>query len=315
MSELSKQLNLVYFLSLLFFVSCSRAPVISHKSFHNTYTQEYYKMGILKAQNKCAGRIRNDKKAPIDFTKKSIAKAFAMGADYVEIDTRLTKDNIPVVTHDQYLDCLTNLKGKVSDYTYSELKNKLAPNHRVEFVSQRGSFPLQNKGIGEFMSLEEVLVSFPAGQFLINPKNKTKKEVEVYIEIFKKVKPRSIMIWGPQKLHRYLKENHPWVGSFILNHHQSEPCLQAYRSWKVGTIFPKVCHNISLSVSFNNVDQLPGWPNSFIKRMHEVGSRVYFYLPDLGPSNKDKVYGLAYSKLDGIIVSDLKSYMKLVRGK
>lgn len=44
------------------------------------------------------------------------------GIDIVEIDNKLTKDGYLVIMHDQTVDRTTNGKGKVSDYTLTEIK-------------------------------------------------------------------------------------------------------------------------------------------------------------------------------------------------
>ncbi len=55
-------------------------------------------------------------------TIRSIKRAIALGVDAVEVDVRITKDNIPVIMHDETLDRTTNGKGRVRDYTLKELK-------------------------------------------------------------------------------------------------------------------------------------------------------------------------------------------------
>ncbi|MCT8340224.1 hypothetical protein MG296_09185 [Flavobacteriaceae bacterium TK19130] len=56
-------------------------------------------------------------------TLASIQKAIECGADFVEFDVRLTKDGKVVLLHDSTLDKTTNATGKLSDYSYSQLKN------------------------------------------------------------------------------------------------------------------------------------------------------------------------------------------------
>lgn len=52
----------------------------------------------------------------------AIESIIRMGADIMELDLALTKDSVLVLSHDRTIDrCLTG-KGKVSDYTLSELK-------------------------------------------------------------------------------------------------------------------------------------------------------------------------------------------------
>ena len=46
-----------------------------------------------------------------------------MQADYIEIDVQLSKDDLPVVIHDDTLDRTTNGTGNISAYTLQELKS------------------------------------------------------------------------------------------------------------------------------------------------------------------------------------------------
>lgn len=48
--------------------------------------------------------------------------AIALGADIVEVDVQLSKDSVLVLMHDATINRTTNGRGKVSDYTFSELQ-------------------------------------------------------------------------------------------------------------------------------------------------------------------------------------------------
>lgn len=63
-------------------------------------------------------------------------EAIAVGVDYVEVDLRTTKDGHLVVLHDAKVDRTTNGQGKVSDMTFSEVKdlqvfNQNRKTHRI----------------------------------------------------------------------------------------------------------------------------------------------------------------------------------------
>lgn len=51
----------------------------------------------------------------------AIESIIRMGADIMELDLKMTKDSVLVLSHDRTIDRCTNGKGKVSDYTYAEL--------------------------------------------------------------------------------------------------------------------------------------------------------------------------------------------------
>jgi glycerophosphoryl diester phosphodiesterase len=54
-------------------------------------------------------------------TLPAIDSALAAGADYIEIDVQLSKDNFLIVMHDETVDRTTNGKGKISDLTAAEI--------------------------------------------------------------------------------------------------------------------------------------------------------------------------------------------------
>ena len=55
-------------------------------------------------------------------TIESINKAFDLGLNYVEIDVKISKDEIPILLHDDTLDRTTNGNGLVKHYDYYNLK-------------------------------------------------------------------------------------------------------------------------------------------------------------------------------------------------
>ncbi|KRN81120.1 glycerophosphodiester phosphodiesterase family protein [Ligilactobacillus acidipiscis] len=64
--------------------------------------------------------------APFDFPENSLAGfkyALAHHIDGLEFDVHLSKDQIPVVIHDETLDRTTNGSGRVHDYTLKQLRN------------------------------------------------------------------------------------------------------------------------------------------------------------------------------------------------
>lgn len=55
-------------------------------------------------------------------TMLAFKKAYETGADGIELDVQLTKDDVLVVIHDERIDRTTDGIGFVRDYTYEELK-------------------------------------------------------------------------------------------------------------------------------------------------------------------------------------------------
>ncbi|MBQ8392671.1 MAG: glycerophosphodiester phosphodiesterase family protein [Clostridia bacterium] len=54
-------------------------------------------------------------------TMTAFKKAVEEGADMIETDVRLTKDNILVIMHDERVDRTTNSRGKVSEICYEDI--------------------------------------------------------------------------------------------------------------------------------------------------------------------------------------------------
>ncbi len=122
--------------------------------------------------------------------KKSIDAGFS-----IEIDVRLTKDDIPVVFHDEVLDRMTSANGKVSQYMLSSLK-KLKLSDSEEIIP----------------SLEEVL-ELVAGKvpLIIELKNNTKSyklEEEVFKLLAEYLGEFTIQSFNPFSL-QWIRDNYP----------------------------------------------------------------------------------------------------------
>lgn len=55
-------------------------------------------------------------------TLESIHTAADMGIDWVELDVKLTKDEVPIIFHDEELERTTNGAGLVAEITYEEIR-------------------------------------------------------------------------------------------------------------------------------------------------------------------------------------------------
>lgn len=62
-----------------------------------------------------------ERKCP-ENTSLAVEECIRQGMDIVEIDGRMTKDNVIVCMHDDFIDNVTPKSGRVSDYTYEELQ-------------------------------------------------------------------------------------------------------------------------------------------------------------------------------------------------
>lgn len=67
-------------------------------------------------------------------TLKAYNKAIEIGADYIEVDLRTTKDSQLVIMHNESVDAMTNGSGNIKDLTYQDLKKlKVFNKNRTEF--------------------------------------------------------------------------------------------------------------------------------------------------------------------------------------
>lgn len=105
-----------------------------------------------------------------------------------EFDICFTKDNIPVVIHDTYIDDITNYSGRVKSYTYQELSNM-----NIRFRKSRNAVV---KDTFKISTLEEILSFFNENSTLLGNKKLrietknifflSKKKANILIKIFDK---------------------------------------------------------------------------------------------------------------------------------
>ena len=75
---------------------------------------------VFTRRAEVAAHRGSEKRAP-ENTMEAISLAIEEGADYVEIDVRLTKDGFVILSHDESLKRTTGVDVKVSDLTYAEI--------------------------------------------------------------------------------------------------------------------------------------------------------------------------------------------------
>src|SRR5690349_8764956 len=91
--------------------------LLAHRGVAQTFT-----MKDIQNDTCTAERIYNPEHNFLENTIPSVEAAFEDGADMVELDVHITKDNQFAVFHDWTVDCRTNGKGVTRDYTMAELK-------------------------------------------------------------------------------------------------------------------------------------------------------------------------------------------------
>ena len=102
---------------------------------------------------------------------EAMEKTLTLLPSFFEIDPQLTKDSVIILMHDGTLDRTTNLTGKVSDYTYAELKDVRLKDRNGNLTSFR------------IPTLEEAL-EWGMGKTIFNLDNKN-VPWQKYVDIFK----------------------------------------------------------------------------------------------------------------------------------
>jgi glycerophosphoryl diester phosphodiesterase len=97
---------------------------------------------------------RGNRAACPENTLAAFRRAFADGADILETDLHLTKDNVIVCLHDATVDRTTDGRGAVAEMTLAELKRLSASYGRPEFKDER------------VPALAEVAAILPSGMWL-----------------------------------------------------------------------------------------------------------------------------------------------------
>src|SRR5262245_4022218 len=97
--------------------SCGSPPrgtpkLLAHRGLHQSFALEH-----IHSESCTACVIRPPTHAFLENTLASMRAAFELGADRVEFDVQLTRDDAFAVFHDYALDCRTNGEGTVRDHT------------------------------------------------------------------------------------------------------------------------------------------------------------------------------------------------------
>lgn len=91
-------------------------------------------------------------------TMLAFHNAAALGADMLDTDMHATKDGVLVLSHDDTLDRLTNLKGKIEDMTLEQVQ---AADAGYTLSPDGGqTFPFRGQGV-RVATLSEMLSGFP----------------------------------------------------------------------------------------------------------------------------------------------------------
>ncbi len=241
--------------------------LLAHRGLAQTFDVEEVKWNTNTA------RIIHQPEHPfLENTIPSIEAAFAYGADIVEFDVRLTKDNILAVFHDYTLEFRTDGKGNVSDYTMDELKQL---DVGYGYTADDGkTFPFRGTGVGMMPSIDEIFAAFPDNEFLIHIKDGGEQAGILLDEYFQRMDDErlsKISVYGNKETILYLKAKYPEMKVLTKSLMINAFIIYTLVGW-TGYI-PKAIRNIEIHMPLNYAKFLWGWPDRFLKRMEQVNTR------------------------------------------
>lgn len=271
---------------------------------HRGVAQQFSREGI-DDRTCTAKRIEKPTHDYIDNTLRSIEAAWRNSADWVHVDLRLTADDRLVLFHDEGLECRTNGRGKVRDTSLAQLR---ALDVGFGYSADGGnSFPLRGKGVGKMASLDDLLAEMPRRQFIFQFKDNDRAAADALLAAFA---ARNLAIddrygfSGNVKPLARIRQAVP--NAWIWDKDQIASCAKNYAVQGWFGLVPGACTGGTMIVPLNLRWVIAGWPNRFLKRMNDAGTRVVI----AGPRAEGQAMaGLTeLSQLDDV-PADFKGYL------
>src|SRR3984885_10890625 len=269
-----------------------RPTVIAQRGLHQVYGR-----GGVDDETCTAHHIPPPSHMFIDNTLPSIAAAFAMGADVVEVDVKLTKDREFVLFHDNALKCRTNGTGWVGERTLAELQTL---DVGYGYTADDGkSFPLRGKGVGLMPSLEEALKAHPSSRFLIQIKDGNRGVGDIivaYLEGHGLDQWDRLAFFGSARPVSRIKSLRPEARTWSAG--STARCLSQYLGYGWTGHVPKACDDGVIMIPITQSGFVWGWPDRFLERMRKHRTEVMLI------GRIDGMSGASFSRVD--TVTELK---------
>lgn len=245
-----------------------RPLLLAHRGLAQTFGFEGMTNDTCTAE-----RIHPPEHPYLENTLDSMRAAFDAGADIVEFDVQVTKDDQLAVFHDATLECRTNGTGRVRDHSMAELR-RLDVGHN--YTADGGSsFPFRGRGLGLMPTIEEVLAAFPERELLIHPKNANPAEGErlaAYLATLPPQRLATLTVYGGDELVAAVSGRLPELR--VMSKAIIKDCLFSYVGLGWTGYVPESCAHRQLHIPESYVPYLWGWPHRFLDRMREADTRV-----------------------------------------
>jgi glycerophosphoryl diester phosphodiesterase len=265
--------------------------LIAHRGVHQGFD-----LAGAKNDTCTATRIQEPIAPEIENTLPSMAAAFDLGADVIELDVHPTTDGQFAVFHDWTLDCRTEGTGETRAHDMAYLKTL---DVGYGYTADGGrTHPLRGTGVGMMPSLADVLAAFPEGRFLINFKSNEAREGDMLAKMLADNPGWRPQVWGAYGGAAPTDEavaKIPGLKGYSLS--TVKGCLIPYLGLGWAGVVPDACRDTIVPVPVNFASWLWGWPNRFLERMKDAGSTVLLLGPyspgDAGSSGIDTEAELA----------------------
>lgn len=166
----------------------------------------------------------------VENTLPAFRHSVLLKVDLLEMDVQLTKDGHVVVFHDNTLERMCGVVGKISDYNYNDLPDLLIP---VDLMNN----PLVTKDPDstKIPLFSKLLDEFPLYPMQIDVKHGNEELVVKVGNLIKSLKREHLTVWGsfvPSSNNLCYKH----FGTDIPLFFDLFRCFQAYLLWKVGLL-------------------------------------------------------------------------------
>lgn len=239
---------------------------------HRALGQGFHRAG-LTGKTCTAERMLPPEHDFLENTIPAMVAAFDYGADAIELDVHRTTDDRFAVFHDWTVECRTEGSGATREHTLEELQRL---DIGYGYTSDGGkTFPFRGKGVGMMPSLEQVLTIFPERDFFIDVKSNDADEGALLAERLAELaagRQGEITVFGGPRPVSAVRERLPHVRT--ITRPRLKKCLIRYLAAGWTGYVPSDCRHTVLLVPANAAPWLWGWPNRFLRRMDDVGTRV-----------------------------------------
>lgn len=255
-------------------------------SFENTWElQDYFSYkndGTILISGHRGGRERGFPENSIEVMEDVLSRIPA----FFEIDPRLTKDSIIVLMHDDTIDRTTTGKGKLSDYTFAELKLFNLKDNEGNITSYK------------IPTLEDVII-WSKGKTIINL-DKKDAPMQMIVDLIKKYNAENhVMLTvhtGAQARYYYDRLPNIMLSVFVRNFKEFEDISISGVPWK------NMIAYIGTTINDDNRD--------IVHTLHKYGVRCMISFASThdklkSSAEREKAYQEEIKKNPDIIESDL----------